>query len=136
MVLLTARPALAAPHDEVTIETVKTSIYVGSVTLHVPPMKREQETYHTTYRAKVFPYWFHNEHGTLSINLSDADLARLEAGETVEFTGHALNHKGQGREVTGRAQPQGDRHGKLKVRVRVTEKIELIFNTTYTFTGK
>jgi hypothetical protein len=132
---LLARTASPTMFDEVTIDKVKTSIYVGSVTLRTPPMQRQNGSYHTTYHATVFPYFFHNEDGTLTIHLSEADLERLAAGQTVEFTGEARNTKGELREVTGRAQPANAKSGKLKVRVRVTPKIELIFNTKYRFTG-
>jgi hypothetical protein len=138
--LLLALPAAAVPgdasrFDEVTVEKVRTSIYIGTVTLRTPPLSRENGSYHTTYRATVFPYFFHNEHGTLSIDLSDQQLEHLVAGHTVEFTGRAMNSDGEPREVTGRAQPDNANEGKLKVRVRVSPKIELIFNTTYRFTG-
>jgi hypothetical protein len=122
-------------YNEVTVEPTKTSIYVGSVSLKLPPFSRENGTYRTTYQAKVFPYFFHSENGTLAIHFSEEDLQRLAAGETIEFTGEAKNSDGEAREVTGRAQPFDPRSGKLKVRVRVTPKIELIFNTTYRFTG-
>jgi hypothetical protein len=132
---LAARVVSQTLFDEVTVDKVKTSIYIGSVTLRTPPLTRDNGSYHTTYRATVFPYFFHNEHGTLTIHLSDAELERLTAGQTVEFSGEARNSEGEHREVTGRAQPADAQSGKLKVRVRVTPKIELIFNTTYRFTG-
>ncbi len=66
-------------------------------------------------------------------SLSEDAFARLAAGETVPFTGSAQNTKGEPRRIEGRAVPSDAQHGKIKVRVFVTPKIELIFNTTYHF---
>jgi hypothetical protein len=60
-------------------------------------------------------------------------LERLAQGEAVEFTGSAINHEQAPRRVEGKATPTDALHGKLKVRVFVSPKIELIFNTTYSF---
>ena len=69
----------------------------------------------------------------IAIAVPDADLGRLLAGEAVDFTGSARNGQGEERAVSGRATPVDARHGRLKVRVRVSPRIELIFNTTYRF---
>lgn len=132
---LLAAAELGPAYREVSVETSKTSIYVGSVTLRMPPFVRRGDEYHSTYVAKVRPYFFSSENGSLSIRFTDDELRRLAAGETIEFTGHAQNEDGEPRAITGRAVPADAHSGKLKVRVRVTSKIELIFNTTYRFTG-
>ena len=130
-------PSLAAhatePHDKIAIETSSTSIYIGKVTLHLTPLLRQNGNYTAEYKAKVFPYFFMNEHGTLRITVPDEDLARVAKGETVEFTGQAENSDHEQRKITGRAGPIDATHGKIKVRIFVTEKIQLIFNTTYRF---
>ena len=122
---------------QVTVEPTKTSIYIGNVSLTMPPFARQGGTYSSSYRAKVFPFFFYNEHGEISVAFSDEDLRRLMAGETVYFKGHASNSSGAGRRIEGRAIPDqpGAGHGKIKVRVWVG-KIELIFNSMYRFTGK
>ncbi|HWA10343.1 MAG TPA: hypothetical protein VG838_12895 [Opitutaceae bacterium] len=117
----------------VTVEPAKTSIYVGSVTLTTPGFTREGVTYSANYTAKVFPYFFYNEKGRIWIDVPDADLRRLERGETVNFTGHARSDDGDERRVEGRAEPTGASTGKIKVRIFVSKRIELIFNTTYRF---
>lgn len=128
--------ATAATFAEVTVAPTRTSIYVGSVSLSMPVFRREGSRYQSTYAAKAFPYFFYNEHGQLHIELPDADLARLAQGQTVEFTGQAESSRGEIRRIEGRATPANAREGKIKVRVFVTRKIELIFNTTYRFTGQ
>ena len=129
-------PGAEAPlsrYATVQIDTVKTSIYVGSVTLTTPPLVRKDGAYSSTYNARVFPYFFSSEKGTLSINFSDDELRRLERGETVQFTGRAVNTDGEERRIEGRTVPDNATSGKIKVRVFVSKKIELIFNTKYRF---
>jgi hypothetical protein len=131
-----AAPLAASPYDVVEIEPVKTSIYVGNVGLTMTPFHRENQTYAADYKAKVFPYLFYNEQGKLWIDFTDADLAALGRGETVQFKGHAENAGHEARRIEGRAVPASPLAGKIKVRVFVSAKIELIFNTTYRFSGK
>ena len=92
----------------VTIEPTKTSIYIGTVAMTMPPFVRKNGTYESTYAAKVFPYFFSNEKGTLAITLSDESLRKLERGEPVEFSGRAVNTVGEerrgGRDSRGVAQ--------------------------------
>ncbi len=128
-------PAPAPPADPrgVTVERARTSIYIGIVTLTLPPLIRDGLSFRGAYTTKVFPYFFYNEHGDLTINFSEDAFARLAAGETVPFTGNAKNTKGEPRRIEGRAVPSNAQQGKIKVRVFVTPKIELIFNTTYHF---
>ncbi len=126
---------LAAPADRqtVSIEPAKTSIYIGSVTLTMPAFNRVQDRYESTYAAKVFPYFFSNEHGRLSITFTDEQLERIARGERVEFKGSGRNSDGEDRHIEGAATPTDATGGKIKVRVFVSKKIELIFNTTYRF---
>jgi hypothetical protein len=129
----------AAPEDawrKVTIEPTWTSIYVGTVSLRLPEFTRNAAgEYESTYTARVLPWFFQNETGRLVIRVSDEDLRRLGRGEPIEFTGRAVNHAGEERAVTGRANPADAVSGRIKVRVRVSSSVELIFNTTYRFTG-
>ncbi len=128
--------SIAAPMDRfasVAIEPAKTSIYIGNVTMTMPTFRRAGARYESSYVAKVFPYFFYNERGSLGIEFSDEQLARLEKGERVEFKGEARNDAGEDRRVEGHATPSDAVSGKIKVRVFVSKKIELIFNTTYRF---
>lgn len=137
--LIAAAPEAAAPGPafaEVTVDKVKTSIYVGSVTLDMPAFRRAPAGYESTYSARVFPYFFYNEKGRITIDLSDDDLRKLAAGERVPFTGNAENLEGEPRRVEGQATPDDAYSGTIKVRVWVSPKIELIFNSRYRFTGR
>lgn len=122
--------------DRVTIAPTKTSIYIGTVAMTMPVFVRKNGVYESTYAAKVFPYFFSNEKGTLAITLTDESLRKLERGETVEFSGRAVNTDGEERRVEGKATPADALSGKIKVRVFVSKRIELIFNTSYRFGAK
>ena len=123
----------AGTTDKIAVETSSTSIYIGKVTLHVAPLVRQNGVYTAEYKAKVFPFFFMNEHGSFRIAISDDELARVAKGEAVEFKGHAQNNGQEERKITGRAAPDDAMRGKIKVRIFVTEKIQLVFNTTYQF---
>ena len=124
------------PHAAVEIAPAKTSIYIGSVTLTMPTFQRIGARYESSYVARVFPYFFYNERGTLAIDFTAEQLTRLDRGERVDFQGRARSESGEPRRIEGHATPTDATSGKIKVRVFVTEKIELIFNTTYRFTAK
>jgi hypothetical protein len=119
--------------DRVDIAPTKTSIYIGSISMTMPTFVRKDGTYSAAYTAKVFPYFFYNEKGTLAIDLSDEKLRQLERGEPIEFEGRGVSTDGEPRRVAGRAVPTDADSGKIKVRVFVSKKIQLIFNTTYRF---
>jgi hypothetical protein len=125
------RPAEA--YARVDIAPAKTSIYIGTVSMTMPAFTRAAGTYTSTYVAKVFPFFFSNESGQLSVEISDALLHQLGRGESIEFSGRAVNESGAERRIEGKATPADAASGKLKVRVFVSRRIELIFNTTYRF---
>lgn len=123
-------------YTQVTVDPTKTSIYIGSVSLTMPPFQRRNGLYTTDYAAKAFPFFFYSERGQIAIEFSDENLRQLQRGETAYFKGHASNSAGAERRIEGRAVPDtgGADHGKIKVRVWVG-KVELIFNSVYRFTG-
>ena len=134
-VLAVSTPLSAAPelsqYSVVEIDPVKTSIYIGSVTMSLTPFLRREARFTATYSATVFPYFFYNEQGKISIDIPDQDLARLSNGETITFAGKGMNDAGEPRLIEGKATATGPSGGKIKVRVYVTKKIALIFNTIY-----
>jgi len=130
--------AASGHYSEVTVEPTDTSIFVGTVSLIMPPFTRRGDVYRSDYVIKVFPFFFYNERGNIWIEFSDDQLRHIERGETVFFNGRATNSDGEGRGIKGRAVPEaaGADYGKIKVWVRVSKRIELIFNAVYRFTGK
>jgi hypothetical protein len=139
LLLTTLRGATATvdiPLDRfarVEVAPTRTSIYIGTVAMKMPGFARTGNVYESTYAAKVFPYFFYNESGRLFVEIDDAQLRRLARGEPIEFTGRGVRDDGTVRRVEGKATPIDAATGKLKVRVFVSKKIELIFNTTYRF---
>lgn len=125
----------ASAYSGAEIAAVKTSIYLGSVTLAVPPLVRTGTAFVSTYAATVFPFFFFNEEGRFRIELPEAELARLAAGQAVDFVGQAERDDGAPRLVQGHAVPRGPREGDVKFRVYYTRHIVLIFNTTYRLMG-
>lgn len=132
--LLAAGLAAAAPDPfaEVVAAPVKTSIYIGSVTLIASPFRREGDRFLATYQAKVFPFFFADESGRLIIVVPPADLARIAARRPIAFAGKAIRADGAVRSVQGTAVPTSSTGGKLTVKIHVTRRITLSFNTTYT----
>ena len=126
-----AEDAALKRYDHVEVAPTKTSIYVGSVSMKLTPFARRNGVYHSTYVAKVFPYFFWGEQGWIAIELSDDALRQLAKGEVVPFKGRGMNDDGEERHIEGRAVPTDASSGKIKVRVFVSKRIQLIFNTTY-----
>ena len=128
-----AAEAPLSSYARVEVAPAKTSIYVGSVSMTIPTFSRAGSAFESSYVAKVFPYFFYNESGRLTVEIPDEGLRQLERGEPIEFKGQAVRDDGALRRVEGRATPTDSRTGKLKVRVFYSKRIELIFNTTYRF---
>lgn len=118
--------------DVVRVESVKTGIYVGSVTLTTSDFTRQGDQFTATYEAKVRPWFFWSETGKLTITLPLAEIARLNRGERVEFKGDATNHKNKPRHISGWAERHTEATGKIKVRIGVDDT-EIVFNSTYRF---
>ena len=128
-----AAEAPLGAYARVEVAPAKTSIYVGSVSMTMPTFSRAGSAFESTYVAKVFPYFFYNENGRLTVEIPDEALRQLERGEPIDFKGQAVREDGAPRRVEGRATPTDARSGKLKVRVFYSKRVELIFNTTYRF---
>lgn len=103
----------------------------GSAKLVVGLLTRAGSTYIGDYRIKVFPYFFKNESGRLSINISEMMLRRMVGGHTTDFTGRAVtNGTGETRRVNARAMPTAKNKGALTFTV-ATENGPLVFHTSY-----
>lgn len=125
----------ARRYERVEIAPTRTSIYVGIVSMTLPPMIRSGTRYSAAYVANVFPYFFYDEKGQLYVDITDAQLDDLAHGRPIEFSGLAIRDDGVERRITGKATPTDADSGKIKVRVFVSKRIDLIFNTTYRFAG-
>lgn len=131
--LLAAGCLSAAPPARIQVPAMKTSIYVGTVTLTPAVFTRADDTGDTwaaTYAVKVRPWFFWSETGRITLHVAAADWARLAQGEVVDFTGEAANERGRPRHVTGRAEPAGPASGRLTVRI-TADGVTLVFHGTY-----
>lgn len=123
-------PAAGREWTRIEVGPMRTSIYVGRVTLTTGRLIRSGLTLSADYTADVFPWFFWGETGHMTIALKPDDLARLARGETVDFTGDAANQRHKPRTISGRAQPADASDGKIKIRIKA-DGYELIFNGTY-----
>ena len=130
---LAAEDSLAR-YDHVVVDSAKTSIYIGSVTMTFAPATRKAGVYQSDYSTKVFPYFFLNEKGKFLLDAPDETLRKLARGEAVDFSGHGVSASGVERRFEGRATPVDATSGKLKVRAFVSKRINLVFDMTYRFT--
>lgn len=121
------------PFRFVAVPACKTSIYVGTVTMIPGRFERRADHYVASYEAKVFPFFFYSEKGTLRIDMDQAALERLQRGENVAFKGEALNSSGEKRKLEGSAQPENGRSGRLKIKIFVSSSIKLSFPARYSF---
>jgi hypothetical protein len=140
LVLLAAAPLRGAddPLARYAIVDIKPSVaslYIASVTMTMPPFTRKNTVFSSTYYARVFPYFFYSERGRIWIIVPEADLRRAARGQPVDFVGHALSDSGEERKVAGHAVPTGPTGGKIRVRVFVTRRISLNYDTTYELKG-
>ena len=127
--------ASLSPFNVVYIKPAVTSVIVATVTMTMEPFQRKSVVYSSTYSAKVFPYFFYNEKGRIWITVTDDDLRRASRGGAVDFTGHALSDAGDERRVEGHAVPTGPLAGKIRVKVYVTRRISLNYDTVYELRG-
>ena len=134
--LLAATALEAAPADEVLVAGAKTSLYLNRLTLDPLPLRRTGTHFESNYVVRVFPVFFLGESGRFSIDLPDAEVARLQQGATVSFTGVAENTDHEKRRVTGTATSTDAASGRISVQIIVSSKLTLAFDTTYRFTGR
>ncbi len=118
--------------DDVVVPPLKASIYVASVTLTPGVFERQGDSYTAAYEVEVWPWRFWDETGRVTIHLSAGDLARVRAGQPVDFRGEGRNAKNKPRKVTGQVQPSSPHTGRIKLRISA-DGYSLTFNSTYRF---
>lgn len=136
-ILLLGCRALSAADEQlpekVAVPPMRTSIYVGSVTLSVTEFERSSGSlyYSAEYHARVIPWWFWTESGTITLKPTEDAIEQLLAGETIEVDGEATNHHGKPRTVSARIRPSDDGAGTIKVRIDAGGT-KLVFDGSYT----
>ncbi len=140
LAFLAALPARAADElpvrfNQVEIKPTTSSLFVATVTMTMPPFTRRDAVFSSTYSARVFPYFFWSESGRIWIEVPPEKLRRVAQGEAVDFTGHGVSSSGDLRKIEGHATPTGPSAGKIRVRVYVSKRLYLNFDTTYELQG-
>ncbi len=114
------------------VAPVQTSFYLGRVALSAGAFRREAGGYSASYAAKVFPYYFWSE------TRDSADRAPRRGAAAAwrrapwsPFTGKATRADGRERWVEGRVAATGPDGGTIKVRLHVSRRLVLVFDTTY-----
>ena len=128
----TLRPADAPPAvRQLRIDPSTTKVVVGHARLSVDPLTRSGDGLSGTYKVEVSPFPIGNESGKLTVNVSGDDLRRLARGETIQFSGQAVNTQGNSSAVRGTATPAGNSgDGALRVHI-ASQKGKLVFDTSY-----
>lgn len=126
-----AEPESPSVSSQLMIEPSSSSLAGGTAKLEVGTLSRSGATYVGDYEIKVMPYFFKNEEGRLSMDVSEPVLQEMMSGKGVNFTGLArkngseITHK-----ITAKVTPSGDDHGTLTFAI-ATDSGSLVFNTTY-----
>jgi hypothetical protein len=124
-----------AKYGLVAITPAVANIYIATVSMEFQPFVRHNAVFSSTYSARVFPYFFYNERGRIWIVVPDDMLRRVDRGESVDFAGRAISDSGDERRVDGHATPTGPSTGRIRVRVFVSRRISLTYDTTYELRG-
>jgi len=131
-------PAAADPMEKfrtVAIYPASANLFIATVSMEFQPFARHGPEYSSTYVARVFPF-FYTEKGRIWIVVPDELLRRVDRGEAVDFVGRALNDSGDSRKVVGHAVPTGPMTGKIRVRVFISRRLSLNYDTTYELKGE
>lgn len=124
-----------ARFNRVSIKPATSSLFIATVTMTMPPFVRRDTVFSSTYSARVFPYFFWSESGRIWIVAPGDRLLRAALGEPVDFTGKGISESGDERRIEGRATPTGPMAGNIRVRIFVSKRIFLTFDSTYALQG-
>jgi hypothetical protein len=119
------------------VDPSSASVAAGRATLTIGALLRTNDLYTGNYKIKVFPYFFKNEKGTLTVFVSDATLAGINAGKVAVITGTATTSGkgGRTRHIDVTATPMDINQGKLKLCFITASNRKLIFEPAYHFAG-
>jgi len=118
------------------IAPCSTPVTGGKASLVIGSLQGKAETYVGNYDLKVFPYFFMNETGSLSMTLPTASARKLDQGIAVAATGQAVTKKnGKTRKVNATLTPTTKDAGSVTFAF-TGEDTKLTFKSTYTRVSK
>lgn len=116
----------------VEVPPLRSSFFLGIVSLVPGVFERTGASYHAAYRASILGF-FYREHGTVEIDIADDSLLSLKPGTRLAFTGRAKANDGGVRRISGFAEANDAASGRIQIRIAVTKSIELSFVGPYRF---
>jgi hypothetical protein len=121
-----------APAARFVIAPCSTPVTGGTASLVIGSLQGNAQTYVGNYELKVFPYFFMNETGSLSMTLPIASARKLDEGIAVAATGQAVTKKnGKTRKVNATLTPTTKDAGAVTFAF-TGEDTKLTFKSTYT----
>jgi len=121
------------------IDSSSMSVDAGEATLTIGPLQRTNGVYSGDYEITVFPYFFKNEQGTLSVVVPDDSLATVIQGKVTAIAGTSTTttgaRAGHSRHIDAIVTPADANHGALKLWFMAGTR-EMIFNPSYHFAEK
>ena len=126
----TASPAVD-PVARLVIAPSSTKVKIATADLTVGALDHKEKSYQGSYKIKITPFAFKNDHGSLFLEVSESQARRMAQGEAVEFKGKATSEKdGKIKPIKGKTNPENKEEGAVSFTV-YTEDGELHFNTSY-----
>ena len=129
-----------APKEEVRYRVLQvdrcfTKVAGGKATLTVGSLRRTNDVFAGQFKMKVEPYFFKSDQGSLAVVVPDDAMAKVSAGQAVDFAGSATTMDGRKmvvRKFSAVATPVDAERGALKVCLTVDDR-KLVFETKYRF---
>lgn len=133
---LQAQDVTQTPPTKLLIEPSSTQLPLAKADLTVGPLESKEQSLCGTYKIKVTPFAFKNDHGNITLAMSTEDTEKMSKGKPVDFTGKATSAKdGKIKPIKGKTKPDAGNHGDVSF-VVTTEDGDLLFNTTYRIESK
>ncbi len=115
----TTKDTPASPWNSVVVSKMRTATPFGIVTLTPSRFVRQGAEWRATYSARVWPWAFKSEAGTLVLPATPNQLAQLQSGTTTQFSVRAANQDGAERRATCTVKPSTADHGQLTLKLSV-----------------
>jgi hypothetical protein len=119
------------------IDPSSVPVAAGRATLTIGSLQCTNGIFSGDYKIKVFPYFFKNEKGTMSVFVSDATLAEIDQGKVADITGTATTSGkgGRTRHIEATVTPADINHGTLKLSFTTVTNRKMLFEPAYHFAG-